>query len=114
MSRFADIKWHVTSTFDDLQTGRVDQASFGEAQTIFGNLSDELIGFGQSHWIATFFIRRLGMDPVAAGRHLGTLADELGARNEDRDANYHAVGRVLRFQITSSNAESAIISNRIC
>jgi hypothetical protein len=39
------------------------------------------------------------MDPSTAGRRLATLADELGARNEDRDANYYAVARLLRFKI---------------
>ena len=48
MLRFADLKWHVASIFDDASIAVADRAAFGEAQTIFGNLSDELIAFGQS------------------------------------------------------------------
>ena len=97
MLRFADLKWHVASIFDDEAIALADRAAFAEAQTIFGNLSDELIAFGQSRSVTASLVRCAGMDPTAAGRSLATLADELGARNEDRDANYHAVSRLLRF-----------------
>ena len=99
MLRFADLRWHVASIFDDAITASADQAAFGEAQTIFGNLSDELIAFGESKSLATFVIRRLGMDAIAAGHRLGLIADEFGARNEDRAANYRIVARLLRFRI---------------
>ena len=101
MLRFADLKWHVASIFDDEAIAVADRAAFAEAQTIFGNLSDELIAFGQSRSVTASLVRWSGMDPTAAGRSLATLADELGARNEDRDANYHVVSRLLRFQISS-------------
>jgi hypothetical protein len=101
MLRFADLKWRVASIFDDEPIAVADRAAFAEAQTIFGDLSDELIAFGQSRTLAASLVTCSGMDPTAAGRSLATLADDLGARNEDRDANYHAVSRLLRFQICS-------------
>jgi hypothetical protein len=101
MQRFADLKWHVTSIFDDEPIATADRAAFGEAQTVFGNLSDELIAFGQSGSLAASLVKCADIDPTAAGRCLATLADDFGTRNEDRDANYHAVSRLLRFQIRS-------------
>jgi hypothetical protein len=49
------------------------------------NLADELEAFGQSEWVAAYFVRKLGMDAVAAGfslillvRHFDdVLGDEL-------------------------------------
>jgi len=96
--RFEGLKWRVSSIFDDARgEGIVDQAAFGEAQTIFGDQSDQLIAFARSNWIAAFFIRCWGVDPDSAGRHLAVLADELGALNEDRDVNYDRVARALKF-----------------
>jgi hypothetical protein len=99
LSRFEDLKWRFSSIFNDNGTGEAaaDQAAFSEAQTILDGLSNDLIAFGQSKRLATYLIRRLGIDPINAGRRLAVLADELGARNEDRDANYHAVARALKF-----------------
>lgn len=97
MSRFRHIKWHVSSIFEDIAIGTADQAEFNEAQTILGDLSEQLIAFAKAHPLATFLLRRMGIDPFHAGRRLANLADELGSRNEDRDANFHAVTRLLKL-----------------
>jgi hypothetical protein len=101
MLQFKDLKWHVASIFgDDGIVGEIahqDRAAFCEAQTAFSILSDQLIDFGRSKQPATFLIRRMGIDPVLAGRHLANLADELGTSNENRHANYHAVSRALKL-----------------
>jgi len=68
-----------------------------EARKALSDLSDELISFGQSEWFAAYFVRRLGFDPIAAGRRLGVVAEELGTVYEDRAANYRAVDRALKF-----------------
>lgn len=104
MSRFGDLKWRDSSIFDrnGAGDGAADQAAFSAAQTIFGDLSDDLIAFGQSKPLAACLIRRLGIDPINAGRRLAVLADELGTRNENCDANYHAVARALKFQMAKS------------
>jgi hypothetical protein len=73
------------------------QAAFRKARTTLADLSDELISFGQSEWLAAYFVRRLGFDPVTAGRRLAVLAEELGTLHEDRAANYRAVDKALRF-----------------
>jgi hypothetical protein len=73
------------------------QAAFRKARTILSDLSDDLISFGQSEWLAAYFVRRLGFDPVTAGLRLAVLAEELGTVHEDRAANYRAVDKALRF-----------------
>jgi hypothetical protein len=101
MLRFKELEWHGASIFDEGgtigETARQDQAAFRDAQTVFSELSDQLIGFGEPGRPTTFIIRRLGIDPVLAGRYLANLADELGTANENRDANYRAVARALKF-----------------
>jgi hypothetical protein len=72
---------------DDLRNARV----------ALGDLSDEMISFGQSEWLAAYFVRRLGFHPITAGRRLAVLAEELGTDLESRDANYRAVCRALKF-----------------
>jgi len=101
MLRFEHLKWRVSSLLDDTGAGdgTADQTAFSEAQTILGALADDLITFGQSKRLAAYLISRLGIDPINAGCRLAVLADELGTRNEDRDANYHAVARALKFQV---------------
>ena len=101
MLRFENLNWRVASIFGDdgvvSEIAHQDRAAFCEAQTAFSVLSDQLIDFGRSKEPAAFIIRRMGIDPVLAGRHLANLADELGTSNENRHANYHAVSRALRL-----------------
>jgi hypothetical protein len=98
MARFECLEWHAVSVIDDASgRAKTDQADFDEAQSIFGELSEKLIAFGQSERPAAYLIKCLGIDPVRAGRRLAVLADEIGNRNEDRAANYHAVARLLKF-----------------
>ena len=99
MARFERLEWHVVSVADDaFGKAKTDQAAFVEAQTVFGELSEKLIAFGQSERPAAYLIKCLGIDPVRAGRRLAVLADEIGNLNEDREANYHAVARLLKFE----------------
>jgi hypothetical protein len=98
MSRFREIEWHVASIFDNPVVGLADQAQFNEAQTVLGDLSEQLVMFAQRNRVATFVLNRLGIDSFNAGRLLAEVADRLGTRNEDRDVNYRAVARLLKFQ----------------
>jgi hypothetical protein len=101
MLRFKDLRWHVASIFDEdgvvSETARQDRAAFREAQTVFSELSERLMGFGDLGRPTTFIIRRLGINPVLAGRYMANLADELGTANENRAANYRAVTRALKL-----------------
>jgi hypothetical protein len=68
-----------------------------EGQLALGNLSAELIAFGQSEWLAALFVKCLGFNAIMAGTRLATLADELGKLTENREENYKAVDKALRF-----------------
>jgi hypothetical protein len=97
MSRYQNLKWHVRSIFDDIPTGKADQAVFGEAYTALGNLADDLVKFPQANRLAALLLHLMGIDPAHAGRSLANLADELGSRNEDRDRNYREVAQLLKL-----------------
>ncbi len=97
MSRYQNLKWHVTSIFDDIPAGKADQVVFGEAYTVLGNLADDLVTFAKADRLAAFLLQLMGIDPARAGRSLANLADELGSHNEDRDRNYREVARLLKF-----------------
>jgi hypothetical protein len=68
-------------------------------QATLHDLSDELISFGQSEWLAAKFVRRLGFHPIVAGQNLATLAIEYGTVIEDRSANCRAVLKALKYPI---------------
>lgn len=82
--------------FDDYATGQ-QQTALTKARSTFSNLSDELIAFGQSEWLAAYFVKRLGFDPIIAGRRLAVAVEELCTVHEDREANYRAIDRALKF-----------------
>jgi hypothetical protein len=98
MLRFENLNWPEYAFGDPpYGTETKEQAQFRKAQTILCDLSDELISFGQSEWLAAYFVRGLGFDPIRAGIRLAVLAEELGTLHEDRAANYRAVERLLKF-----------------
>jgi hypothetical protein len=96
MLRFADLTFPSPPS-DKRPVGRRVTDDILNARAALGDLSDELISFGQSEWLAAYFVRRLGFHPITAGRHLAALADELGTEYENRGVNHRSVYRALKF-----------------
>src|SRR5258708_36216917 len=75
MLRFEDLAPWIDDDFPYVY-GRESpsQATFRKASTTLSDLSDDLISFGQSEWLGAYFVRRVGFDPIAAGRCLKVVA----------------------------------------
>jgi hypothetical protein len=83
-------------TVEDLSESEEQQRR--EARLKFSELGAQLIAFDKSEAPAAWLVRRMGFDPMQAGRVLHEISVEFGTITEDRYRSFPRVDVPLKFK----------------
>ena len=99
MLRFNDVYFTMETIIGEADLDEIfrQREAVRQARETLRTLSNELIAFGHSEWLAVRVLKFIHFDPVLAGWALEKTAAAFAYDHEDRDKNYTAVDRALKF-----------------